>query len=185
MNGRKQFTIVNGNVSTKLPIKFGIPQGSVLGPTLFVLFTNDLPSKVTEGTVYMYADDTTLFYIGRRGKWGYQVVQPSMLWTCHTEFALYKLIIIIIIISIYLSVYLSIIYLSISPLQWLTGDFKYETFRDQWIPLNSVSEVKKREQEQGQQISDGDEAQRRLQTRKEWPRTCSIHINCKHMCKIA
>ena len=65
MNGRKQFTIVNGNVSTKMPVKFGIPQGSVLGPTLFVLFTNDLPSKVTEGTVYMYADDTTLFYIGR------------------------------------------------------------------------------------------------------------------------
>ena len=53
------------HVSTKMPIKFGIPQGSVLGPTLFVLFTNDLPSKVTEGTVYMYADDTTLFYIGR------------------------------------------------------------------------------------------------------------------------
>ena len=66
MNRRKQFTIVNGNVSTKVPIKFGIPQGSVLGPTLFVLFTNDLPSKVTEGTVYMYADDTTLYCIGRR-----------------------------------------------------------------------------------------------------------------------
>ena len=65
MNRRKQFTIVNGNVSTKVPIKFGIPQGSVLGPTLFVLFTNDLPSKVTEGTVYMYANDTTLFCIGR------------------------------------------------------------------------------------------------------------------------
>ena len=62
MNRRKQFTIVNGNVSTKLTIKFGMPQGSVLGPTLFVLFTNDLPSKVTEGTVYMYADDTTILY---------------------------------------------------------------------------------------------------------------------------
>ena len=51
MNRRKQFTIVNGNVSTKLPI--------------IVLFTNDLPSKITESTVYMYADDTTLFCIGR------------------------------------------------------------------------------------------------------------------------
>ena len=67
MNGRKQFAILNGNVSTNMPIKFGIPHGSVLGPTLFILFTNDLPSKVyvTEGTVYMYADDITLFCIGR------------------------------------------------------------------------------------------------------------------------
>ena len=54
-----------GTIHNMMPIKFGIPQGLVLGPTLFVLFTNDLPSKVTEGTVYMYADDTTLFCIGR------------------------------------------------------------------------------------------------------------------------
>ena len=41
-----------------------IPQGSVLGPTLFVLFTNDLPSSVPTGSVYMYADDTTILCIG-------------------------------------------------------------------------------------------------------------------------
>ena len=38
--------------------------------------------------------------------------------------------------------------------------------------------------EQGQQVSDRGEAQRRLQARKEWPRTDSIHINCKRVCKI-
>ena len=65
MNGRTEFIIVTGNVSTKLPIKFGIPQGLVLGPTLFVLFTNDLLSKITDGTLHMYADDTALLYIGR------------------------------------------------------------------------------------------------------------------------
>ena len=64
--------------------------------------------------------------------------------------------------------------LCFSPLQWLTRDFKYETFRDQWIPLNSESEVSMREQ-----------GQRRLQARKEWPRTDLIHINCKRVCKIA
>ena len=37
---------------------------SVLGPTLFVLFTNDLPSSVTTGSAYGYADDTTVFCIG-------------------------------------------------------------------------------------------------------------------------
>ena len=64
MNERKPFTIVNGSASTTMPIKFGIPQGSVLGRTLFVLFTNDLPSRITAATTYMYADDTTLFCIG-------------------------------------------------------------------------------------------------------------------------
>ena len=42
----------------------GIPQGSVLGPTLFVLFTNDLPRSVPSGSVYMYADDTTIYCVG-------------------------------------------------------------------------------------------------------------------------
>ena len=41
-----------------------MPQGSVLGPTLFTSFCNDLPSSVCSGTLYMYADDTTIFCIG-------------------------------------------------------------------------------------------------------------------------
>ena len=50
--------------------------------------------------------------------------------------------------------------LCFSSLQWLTQDFKYETFHDQWIPFNSVSEVPMREK-----------GQKRLQARKEshWP----------------
>ena len=36
----------------------------VLGPTLFALYTNDLPSAVTSGSVFMYADDTTVYCIG-------------------------------------------------------------------------------------------------------------------------
>ena len=44
-------------------MSMGIPQG-LIGPTLFVLFTNDLPSSVPSGSVYMYADDTTIYGVG-------------------------------------------------------------------------------------------------------------------------
>ena len=50
--------------SNLLPVPFGISQGSVLGPTLFTLITNDLPSSVSSGSLCMYADDTTDYCIG-------------------------------------------------------------------------------------------------------------------------
>ena len=45
-------------------MSYGIPQGSVLGPTLFSMFTNDLPTSVVSGLVYKFADDTTIYCIG-------------------------------------------------------------------------------------------------------------------------
>ena len=60
---RQQYTAVNGSTSEMIPISFGIPQGSVLGRTLFTLFTNDLPSSVSSGSVYMFADDSTVYCI--------------------------------------------------------------------------------------------------------------------------
>ena len=60
---RQQFTVVNGATSEMIPISFGIQQGSVLGPTLFNIFTNDLPSSVSSGSVYMFADDSTVYCV--------------------------------------------------------------------------------------------------------------------------
>lgn len=61
LKDRKQYTIVNGKCSNKTSFLYGIPQG----PTLFILFTNDLSSAVKSGAVYMYADDRTLHSIER------------------------------------------------------------------------------------------------------------------------
>lgn len=63
LNGRKQYTVVNGYNSDTMPVSVGIPQGSVLGPTLFSLFVNDLLSSVKSGSVYLFADDITIYRI--------------------------------------------------------------------------------------------------------------------------
>jgi hypothetical protein len=51
-----------------MDVEFGVPQGSVLGPTLFALFCNDLPNIVKEdedAEIEMFADDTTIYLCGR------------------------------------------------------------------------------------------------------------------------
>ena len=68
LTNRKQITMVNGQESKTMDVEFGVPQGSVLGPTLFALFCNDLPNIVVEdedGEIEMFADDTTIYVIGQ------------------------------------------------------------------------------------------------------------------------
>ena len=56
LSGRSQFVSVSGADSPKLPVLSGVPQGSILGPLLFVLHVNDLPSHVSG--MSLFADDT-------------------------------------------------------------------------------------------------------------------------------
>ena len=57
LNDRKQAVVVEGATSGLIPVESGVPQGSVLGPCLFLLYINDLPENLTS-TTRMFADDT-------------------------------------------------------------------------------------------------------------------------------
>ena len=52
--------VLDGKSSQEYPVNAGIPQGSILGPTVFLLYINDLPDDVI-CDIAIYADDTTLY----------------------------------------------------------------------------------------------------------------------------
>ncbi len=60
LNNRYQFVEYDGVQSSMLPISTGVPQGSILGPVLFILYINDFPNASRLFNFIMYADDTTL-----------------------------------------------------------------------------------------------------------------------------
>ena len=62
LSNRRQCVIANNIKSTLRSISCGVPQGSILGPLLFLIYVNDMPKCVKQCTVQLYADDTVIYF---------------------------------------------------------------------------------------------------------------------------
>ena len=60
LKNRKQFVSISDSTSNTNEITTGVPQGSVLGPLLFLLYINDLQRSVKYSKTYHFADDTNI-----------------------------------------------------------------------------------------------------------------------------
>jgi hypothetical protein len=60
LQNRTQFVKYGNNHSNSGTVKSGVPQGSILGPLLFIFYVNDIPFSTTHSNIDIYAYDTTM-----------------------------------------------------------------------------------------------------------------------------
>ncbi len=65
LSNRTQFVKFNGAISDEMMIRCGVPQGSILGPALFILYINDIANVSVKLKFILFADDTNIFYTGK------------------------------------------------------------------------------------------------------------------------
>ena len=63
LEAREQVVDINGTMSSPLPVNCGVPQGSILGPLLFLLYINDM-NAACNCKLFLFADDSALLISG-------------------------------------------------------------------------------------------------------------------------
>ena len=61
---RRQAVKCNGRLSSEHEVNIGVPQGSILGPSLFLLYVNDISQHVKQGSCNLFADDSVIYTTG-------------------------------------------------------------------------------------------------------------------------
>ena len=64
LSNREQYVSIKNSKSSTRPIKYGVPQGSILGPLLFIVYINDMPKICQNAHFILYADDANIFVTG-------------------------------------------------------------------------------------------------------------------------
>ena len=68
--------VLDVDTSTELPVSSGVPQGSVLGHIMFLLYINDLPDNI-QSNVLLFADDTAV-YLAVQGQEDTDIIQNDL-----------------------------------------------------------------------------------------------------------
>ena len=91
LSNRVQFVNFDENISSTLPIKVGVPQGSILGPLLYLIYVNDIGNSC-DGNILSFADDTTLFLshsnIGKLYELANKQINDLFEWFCSNKLSL-------------------------------------------------------------------------------------------------
>ena len=117
--GRSQVTELGLNLSTKCMIACGVPQVSVLGPLLFLIYINDIHNSSAKLSFYLFADDTSLLYADTNLKSLEKTVNSELFKVSAGSMQISLFICLFIFSSIYLFYKLFILYYKIEELKML------------------------------------------------------------------